>query len=116
MDLVARRRRDATADDRQWGVAFLLHGHHVSPADDDPRCIVCCVFPGHHLSNSAGTSRARHRRAIVRWNSKTPHLAFSAGGACPTAPETGGSDRTLPSTPSPAGPCTHLESCIHRHR
>jgi len=78
----------------------------------DHEVVLYCVFPDHHLSNSA----RRTRRRTNVWTNKTPHLAFSAGGACPTAPETGGSDRTLPSTPSPAGPCTHLESCIHRHR
>jgi hypothetical protein len=42
-------------------------------------------------------------------DSKTPHLAFSAGGACRTAPESGDDGRTLVSTPSIASSCTdHL--------
>ena len=48
---------------------------------------------------------------VLRWSqrsvdSKTPHLAFSAGGACRTAPESGDDGRTLVSTPSIASSCT----------
>ena len=59
---------------RAVGVAFLLHGRRISPADDGPRCtardcmcFVCCVFPDHHLSNSA--RRTRRRLGVLhRWN------------------------------------------------
>jgi hypothetical protein len=39
-------------------------------------------------------------------DSKSPHLPFSAGGACGTAPESGDDGRTLGSTPSTASSCT----------
>lgn len=97
---------------RAVGVAFLLLAHHVSPADDEPGCTACVTcFPDHHLSNSDRRTRRPSCIATAHSlvDSKTPHLPFSAGGACDTAPESGDDGRTLGSTPSTASSCTdHL--------
>ena len=59
---VVRRRRDATADAPSSGSRVRLCSlHHVTPADDAPRCCVCCVFfPDHRLSNSGSSSVSVH--------------------------------------------------------
>ena len=69
-------------------------------------CASCVACSRTITCQTARDARGADLVFSIGGTSKTPHLAFSAGGACPTAPETGGDDRTLPSTPSPAGPCT----------
>ena len=70
------------------------------------------VFPGPSLVKQRSTHAASvvHLQLVTAVvDSKTPHLPFSAGGACHTAPESGDDGRTLGSTPSTASSCTdHL--------
>lgn len=48
-------------------------------------------------------------RAVACRTAERPTWRSAQVGRCPTAPETGGDDRTLPSTSSPAGTCTDLD-------
>ena len=94
---VMRRRRDVTAGAPSSGSRVRLCSlHHVTPADDAPRCCMYCVFlTDHRLSNSGsifvGTPGADRfvlplHRVPSMVGCRTPHLAPGAGGACRTAP------------------------------
>lgn len=70
---------------------------------------VCCVFPRPSLVKQRSTRAASVVHCAGHsnwWTAKRPNLAFSAGGACRTAPESGDDGRTLVSTPSIASSCT----------
>ena len=111
---VVRRRRDVTAGAPSSGSRVRLCSlHHVTPADDAPRCCMHCVFlPDHRLSNSGSANalaptcgsfvslrslgmtasvipsavEGSALRPVWWMKRQTPHLAPGAGGACRTAP------------------------------